>query len=80
MYKALLAAGDLKAAKLFLTKIPKDDPDVRFLIKEMQKTYIEKPSTKKTKVAKKKITCILKPPISTDDTDKKKKKKKKEED
>ncbi|KAF3453525.1 hypothetical protein FNV43_RR03965 [Rhamnella rubrinervis] len=75
MYKALLAAGDLKAAKLFLTKIPKDDPDVRFLIKEMQTTYIEKPSTKKENFAKKKSICILKPPISVDDIDKKKKKK-----
>lgn len=43
MYKALLAGGDFEAAKAFLPRISRDDPDVRCIIKAMQKTYIKKP-------------------------------------
>ncbi|KAF4395902.1 hypothetical protein G4B88_028072 [Cannabis sativa] len=46
MYQALLIAGDHKAAKILLTKIPKDDPHVRLIIKACQTTYSESIKTK----------------------------------
>ncbi|KAM6553705.1 hypothetical protein CsatB_014467 [Cannabis sativa] len=56
MYQALLIAGDHKAAKILLTKIPKDDPHVRLIIKACQTTYSEsiktKTNTKKMKTEK----------------------------
>ncbi|XP_015897824.3 pentatricopeptide repeat-containing protein At4g04790, mitochondrial [Ziziphus jujuba] len=39
MYQAFLAAGDHKAAKIFLTHVPKDDPDVRRVIRECETSY-----------------------------------------
>ncbi|GLT83492.1 hypothetical protein SLE2022_017790 [Rubroshorea leprosula] len=39
MYQALLACGDHKSAEVMQTKIPKDDPDVRDIIKAFQVTY-----------------------------------------
>ncbi|KAL5540016.1 hypothetical protein UlMin_043971 [Ulmus minor] len=41
MYQALLTAGDHKAAKILLTKIPKDDPHVRCVIHACQATYMD---------------------------------------
>ncbi|GLT65444.1 hypothetical protein SLA2020_378760 [Shorea laevis] len=39
MYQALLACGDHKSAEAMRTKIPKDDPDVRDVIRAFQVTY-----------------------------------------
>ncbi|XP_021834341.1 pentatricopeptide repeat-containing protein At4g04790, mitochondrial-like [Prunus avium] len=39
MYQALLAAGDRKASKILLSKIPKDDPHVRTIIKACKTIY-----------------------------------------
>ncbi|GKV51230.1 hypothetical protein SLEP1_g57899 [Rubroshorea leprosula] len=39
MYQALLACGDHKSAEAMRTKIPKDDPDVRDVIRAFQATY-----------------------------------------
>ncbi|KAL5540025.1 hypothetical protein UlMin_043980 [Ulmus minor] len=54
MYQALLTAGDHKAAKILLTKIPKDDPHVRCVIHACQATYIDSTSKnmKKKKLKK----------------------------
>ncbi|XP_028807755.1 pentatricopeptide repeat-containing protein At4g04790, mitochondrial isoform X2 [Neltuma alba] len=38
MYRALLVAEDYKSANFILKKIPKDDPDVRRVVKACQKT------------------------------------------
>jgi hypothetical protein len=40
MYQALLASGGHVSAKVMLNKIPKDDPHVRIVIQECQRTYI----------------------------------------
>ncbi|XP_039161031.1 G-type lectin S-receptor-like serine/threonine-protein kinase At2g19130 [Eucalyptus grandis] len=39
MYQALLASGDLKSARIVLSKMPKDDPHVRLIIQESQTVY-----------------------------------------
>ncbi|GLT51456.1 hypothetical protein SLA2020_248650 [Shorea laevis] len=39
MYQALLACGDHKSAEAMRAKIPKDDPDVRDVIRAFQVTY-----------------------------------------
>lgn len=39
MYQAFLAAGEHKAAKIFLNCIPKDDADVRRVIKACRTSY-----------------------------------------
>ncbi|GLT29943.1 hypothetical protein SLA2020_047730 [Shorea laevis] len=39
MYQLLLACGDHKSAEAMRTKIPKDDPDVRDVIRAFQVTY-----------------------------------------
>ncbi|KAE8650683.1 pentatricopeptide repeat-containing protein At4g04790, mitochondrial-like [Cucumis sativus] len=50
MYQALLASGDSKSAKLLLGKIPKDDADVCYIIKECERVYSS--TAKKKKVLK----------------------------
>lgn len=58
MYQAFLVAGDRKAAKILLTKIPKDDPHVRYIIKACQTTYSDSTTTetkKKKKTEKRKV-------------------------
>lgn len=52
MYRVLLAAGDVKAAKNLLAKIPKDDPHVRFMIKAFQTAYISSKETTETRTKK----------------------------
>ncbi|ONI13099.1 hypothetical protein PRUPE_4G202300 [Prunus persica] len=47
MYQALLAAGDCKASKILLSKIPKDDPHVRTIIKACKTIYSEGKKYKK---------------------------------
>ncbi|XVF77629.1 hypothetical protein PTKIN_Ptkin14bG0061600 [Pterospermum kingtungense] len=49
MYQALLASGDTKSAKNILTKIPRDDPHVRCVIKACQITYLQSTSSKTKK-------------------------------
>ncbi|XP_011048290.1 PREDICTED: pentatricopeptide repeat-containing protein At4g04790, mitochondrial-like [Populus euphratica] len=46
MYQALLASGGHVSAKVLLNKIPKDDPHVRIVIQECQRTYIGHTSLK----------------------------------
>lgn len=41
MYQALLATGDREHAQVIRKQIPSDDPHVRLLIKEYQKTYAD---------------------------------------
>lgn len=48
MYQALLASGDLKSARIVLSKMPKDDPHVRLIIQESQTVYAKMASEKKT--------------------------------
>ncbi|XP_050369778.1 pentatricopeptide repeat-containing protein At4g04790, mitochondrial isoform X2 [Argentina anserina] len=52
MYQALLATGELKAAKILERKIPKDDLHVRSIIEACQSTYLKK--TDGNRVTKKK--------------------------
>ncbi|KAJ6423265.1 hypothetical protein OIU84_024246 [Salix udensis] len=53
MYQALLASGGHVSAKVMLNKIPKDDPHVRIVIQECQRTYIGHTSLKGEKKRKK---------------------------
>lgn len=53
MYQALLASGGHVSAKVMLNKIPKDDPHVRIVIQECQRTYIGHTSLKREKKRKK---------------------------
>ncbi|CAK7338355.1 unnamed protein product [Dovyalis caffra] len=46
MYQALLASGSHVSAQAMLNKIPKDDPHVRIIIQECQRTYIGRASRK----------------------------------
>jgi len=50
MYQALLASGGHVSAKVMLNKIPKDDPHVRIVIQECQRTYIGHTSLKGEKI------------------------------
>ncbi|XP_056167549.1 pentatricopeptide repeat-containing protein At4g04790, mitochondrial-like isoform X2 [Syzygium oleosum] len=48
MYQAVLASGDLKSARIVLSKMPRNDPHVRLIIQESQRVYAEMASEKKT--------------------------------
>lgn len=52
MYQALLAAGERQAAKVLQSKIPKDDPHVRCIIKSCKTTYSENEKEEKKKKKK----------------------------
>ncbi|KAK4420731.1 Pentatricopeptide repeat-containing protein, mitochondrial [Sesamum alatum] len=54
MYQALLASGDTKSAAKILSKMPKDDPHVRCVVKACEATYIKSPAVEKKKKKKKK--------------------------
>lgn len=54
MYQALLAAGERQAAKVLQSKIPKDDPHVRCIIKSCKTIYLENEKEEKKKKKKKK--------------------------
>ncbi|KNA09902.1 hypothetical protein SOVF_149320 isoform A [Spinacia oleracea] len=54
MYQAYLVAGDMEAATLFLSKIPKEDPHVRSVIHACRVTYGKPKAEEKTKKKKKK--------------------------
>ncbi|KAL0320763.1 UNVERIFIED_CONTAM: Pentatricopeptide repeat-containing protein, mitochondrial [Sesamum radiatum] len=54
MYQALLASGDNKSAAKILSKMPKNDPHVRCVVKACENTYIKSRAVEKKKKRKKK--------------------------
>lgn len=58
MYQLLVAAGDSKSAKEIASKIPKDDRDVKCIIKESSVVFTPKPKKKTSK--KKRLSCQAK--------------------
>lgn len=58
MYKAFLASGNCKSANKLLSKMPKDDPHVRFVIQACKQTYTI-PSCKRKGGLKKIDTLLL---------------------
>lgn len=58
MYQVLLISGDHKAATTLLRKIPKDDPDVRLVIKACQSKYTKTVTTMKQLRTEKRSTSL----------------------
>lgn len=55
MYQVLLASGDTEGAKKLVSKIPKDDEDVKHIIEESQIVYSHSRRPKKNKSKKRTI-------------------------
>ncbi|XP_013700112.1 pentatricopeptide repeat-containing protein At4g21880, mitochondrial-like isoform X2 [Brassica napus] len=60
MYQVLVAAGDSKSAKEIASKIPKDDRDVKCIIKESRVVFTPKPKKKTSKKKRLSLSCQAK--------------------
>ncbi|RID78373.1 hypothetical protein BRARA_A01211 [Brassica rapa] len=60
MYQVLVAAGDSKSAKEIASKIPKDDRDVKCIIKESSVVFTPKPKKKTSKKKRLSLSCQAK--------------------